>query len=193
MVHKTTLEGKLLISMPSIRDSNFENSVVFLCAHSDQGAMGLVINKPAPLMFFADLLDRVEIEGSINDIDEEILRVPVRLGGPVEQFRGFVLHTVDYNSFENTLAIGKQFGLTATTEILRDIAKNSGPHRRLVALGYAGWAPGQLENEIQHNGWLHCDADEDLLFSDALEIKHHQALKKLGVDPSMLSTDFGHA
>jgi putative transcriptional regulator len=193
MVHKTSLEGKLLISMPSIRDSNFEGSVVFLCAHSDQGAMGLVINKPAPLMFFADLLDRVEINGSISDINDEILRVPVRLGGPVEQFRGFVLHSVDYTAPDHTLAIGKHFGLTATTEILRDIAQNSGPLRRLVALGYAGWAPGQLENEIQHNGWLHCDADDDLVFSDALESKHHDALKKLGVDPLMLSSDFGHA
>jgi putative transcriptional regulator len=193
MLHGTSLGGKLLIAMPRIRDSNFDHSVVFLCAHSDQGAMGLVINKPAPLMYFADLLDKIELDGAIEDIPEDVLRVPVRLGGPVEQFRGFVLHSEDYMALDQTLAIGKEYGLTATVDILRDIAAGRGPKKRLVALGYAGWAPGQLEDEIQHNGWLHCEPDEDIIFGDILEDKHHVAMKKIGVDPGMLSADFGHA
>jgi putative transcriptional regulator len=192
MLHGTSLEGKLLIAMPSIRDPNFETSVVFLCAHNDQGAMGLVINKPAPLMFFADLLDRIALDRPVSDIPGEIMRTPVRLGGPVEQFRGFVLHSADYTTDAHTLVIGKNYGLTATIDILRDIAHEKGPARRIVALGYAGWAPGQLEDEIQHNGWLHCDADDNIVFSDALETKHHAALTLLGIDPGMLSTEAGH-
>lgn len=193
MKQGTSLEGKLLIAMPTIRDPNFENSVVFLCAHSDQGAMGLVINKPAPLMFFADLLDKIEVEGGLEHVPETVMRMAVRLGGPVEQFRGFVLHSVDYVAADQTLVIGKTFGLTATIDVLRDIAKGQGPSRKLITLGYAGWAPGQLENEIQNNGWLHCDADDSLIFDNVLETKYLAALSKIGVDPRMLSADFGHA
>jgi putative transcriptional regulator len=193
MTQDLTLAGKLLIAMPSIRDANFEHSVVYLCAHSDQGAMGLVINKAAPLMFYSDLLDKIDMGTKAAEIPEHVLRIPVRLGGPVEQFRGFVLHSGDYEQDETSLRINPSYSLTATVDILKDIALGSGPARMLVALGYSGWAPGQLENEIQNNGWLHCEPDEDLVFSDNLELKHQKALKKLGVDPMMLSADFGHA
>jgi putative transcriptional regulator len=193
MSQGTNLTGKMLIAMPSIQDGNFDHSVVFLCAHSDQGAMGLVINKAAPLMFFSDLLDKVELDVKARDIAEETLRMPVRIGGPVEQFRGFVLHDSGYGSPDTTLKVGAHYGLTATVDVLRDIAMGKGPTSRLIALGYSGWAPGQLENEIQHNGWLHCDADADLLFTDDLEAKHGKAIAKLGVSPGMLSADFGHA
>ncbi len=193
MVHGTFLDGKLLIAMPRIRDTSFENAVVFLCAHSEQGAMGLVINKPAPLMFFADLVDKIDMDGGTRAIPDHVMRMPVRLGGPVEQFRGFVLHSEDYCAPDQTLAIGKSFGLTATIDVLRDIALGQGPVKRLVALGYAGWAPGQLENEIQHNGWLHCDADDDIIFGESLDSKHISALLKLGIDPGRLSPDIGHA
>lgn len=193
MTQDLTLAGKLLIAMPSIKDANFEHSVVYLCSHSDQGAMGLVINKPAPLMFYADLLDKIDLGTKASEIPEHVMRMPVRLGGPVEQFRGFVLHSGDYEEDETSLRINPSYALTATIDILKDIALGTGPARSLVALGYSGWAPGQLENEIQNNGWLHCEPDEDLVFSDNLELKHQRALKKLGVDPMMLSADFGHA
>ncbi len=192
MTPATTLEGKLLIAMPSIRDPNFERSVVFLCAHTEQGAMGFVINKPAPLTVFSDLLEKTELAKRLEDVPEEVLRIPVRLGGPVETFRGFVLHTTDYPADETSLKVGQSYVVSATLDVLRDIANGKGPEQRLVALGYAGWSPGQLENEIMHNGWLHCDADADILFAHDLERKHAQALAKLGVDPRMLSSEAGH-
>jgi putative transcriptional regulator len=193
MVHGSFLTGKLLIAMPSIQDANFEHSVVFVCAHSNQGAMGLVINKPAPLMAFSDLLDKIDLDTEISMISEDVLRIPVRLGGPVEQFRGFVLHSCDYHASETSLRVSDDYMLTATVDILRDIAKGNGPQRYLITLGYSGWSPGQLESEIQNNGWLHCEADADLVFADNLESKHFCALKALGIDPGMLSSDVGHA
>jgi putative transcriptional regulator len=184
--------GKLLIAMPSIESGPFDGAVVFVCAHSDQGAMGLIVNKAAPLMFFADLLDKVELSQPMDMLPESVMRMPVRLGGPVEQFRGFVLHTDDYLTPNVTLPVTGGFGLTATTDILVEIAEGRGPIRRFAALGYSGWAPGQLEDEMQRNSWLHCEAEPDLLFSDNLELKHDLALKTLGVDPRMLSGDVGH-
>jgi putative transcriptional regulator len=192
MAKATSLLGKLLVAMPGIHDANFERSLVFVCAHSKHGAMGLIINKPAPLMSFADLVDKIDI-GPAHEIPAEILRVPVRLGGPVEQYRGFVLHSTDYKTAEFSLKVSSTYVLTATTDVLRDIALRKGPARSLITLGYSGWSPGQLENEIQRNGWLHCEADADLVFSDNLERKYGQALEKIGVDPAMLSSDFGHA
>jgi putative transcriptional regulator len=188
----TSLEGKLLIAMPSIHDPNFERSVVFICSHSEQGAMGFVLNKPAPLTQFSDLLEKTELADKLEDISEDVLRIPVRLGGPVETFRGFVLHSNDYPVQDTSLQVGENYHVTATLDILRDIATGRGPQARLVALGYAGWSAGQLENEILHNGWLHCDADEDIIFSPDLNRKHMKALAKLGVDPGMLSGEAGH-
>jgi putative transcriptional regulator len=188
----TSLEGKLLIAMPSLQVGHFMQSVVFLCAHSKHGAMGLIVNKAAPLMFFSDMLEKVELKRPLDSVPGEVLRLPVRLGGPVEQFRGFVLHSNEYDGDGSSLKIQGGYRLTATIDVLAAIAEGRGPLQRIVALGYSGWAPGQLEGEIQNNGWLHCDADSDLIFSEVLETKYSNALKKLGVDPRMLSSEVGH-
>jgi putative transcriptional regulator len=189
------LDGKLLIAMPGIGDPRFERSVIFLCAHSSDGAMGIVINKVAPNITFPDLLQRLDLLPAENRInfDKRISRMPVQFGGPVETGRGFVLHTTDYYSADTTLPISERVGLTATLDVLRAIAKGEGPQRSLLALGYSGWGPGQLEDEIQKNGWLHCEADEELIFVTANEDKYQAALEKLGIDPRMLSSEAGHA
>ena len=189
------LDGKLLIAMPGIGDPRFDRSVIFLCAHSADGAMGIVINKVAQNITFPDLLSRLDLlppESRIT-LDERLSQMPVQFGGPVETGRGFVLHTTDYYSADTTLPISERVGLTATLDVLRAIAKGEGPRRSLLALGYSGWGPGQLENEIQRNGWLHCEADEELIFTIANEHKYQAALQKIGIDPRMLSTDAGHA
>jgi putative transcriptional regulator len=189
------LDGKLLIAMPGIGDPRFERSVIFLCAHSSDGAMGIVINKVAQNITFPDLLQRLDLLPSENQInlDKRISQMPVQFGGPVETGRGFVLHTTDYYSADTTLPISERVGLTATLDVLRAIAKGQGPQRSLLALGYSGWGPGQLEDEIQRNGWLHCEADEELIFIVANDEKYQAALGKLGIDPRMLSSDAGHA
>jgi putative transcriptional regulator len=188
----TSLDGKILIAMPGMSDPRFEHALVFLCAHSEQGAMGLIINKAAPLMYFSDLVDKLDIATDPRSIPEDVMRKPVLYGGPVEQFRGFVLHSTDYFSAEASLPISPEVALTATVDVLRAIARGKGPERALLALGYSGWGPGQLEDEIQHNGWLHCEADEGLLFDSNIDGKYTRALAKIGVDPSMLSGDVGH-
>jgi putative transcriptional regulator len=193
MTKRTSLKGKLLIAMPSIQGDDFSRSVVFMCEHNKDGAMGLVINKPAPRMFFDDLVEKLNLAPKGSAIRDEILQIPILLGGPVKQFQGFVLHSSDYFSAAESLRITSDFALTATVDVLREIAKGKGPMRKLLTLGYAGWSPGQLEDEIKRNGWLHCDADLDLVFGTNKEGLHHAALAKLGVDPRMLSTDSGHA
>jgi putative transcriptional regulator len=192
MGHFASLAGKLLIAMPGIRGSIFEESVVLLCAHSDQGAMGLVLNKPAPLMCLKDLIDQIDW-GDADNLNQDSLGLRIMQGGPVESFRGFVLHDSNYPDSEFTLNIGANYRLTTTIEILRDIATGKGPERRIIAVGYAGWAPGQLENEIQHNGWLLCDAREDIIFGENTDTKHTQAMRTIGVNPAMLSNQVGHA
>ncbi len=189
------LEGQILIAMPTMSDPRFARSVIYICAHSQEGAMGLVINKPAENIDFAELMSRLNIpdgadaiEFDMNDLD----RV-VHFGGPVEPGRGFVLHTGEYNCRENTLAITDDVGLTATLDVLHEIAAGEGPKRSLLALGYAGWSPGQLESEIMQNGWLHCAADENLLFCTGAKDKYQTALDKLGIDPVLLSSDAGRA
>jgi putative transcriptional regulator len=192
MTKRGFLKGKLLIAMPSIHGDDFSHSVVFLCDHSKEGAMGLVLNKPAPRMIFSDLVEKLDL-GEVNrPPDDEILQIPVMLGGPVKQFQGFVLHSSDYKSDE-TLKVAAGYALTATVDVLKAIASGKGPKRKILALGYAGWSAGQLEDEILRNGWLTCDADADLVFSGNNEKMHEAALKKLGVDPAMLSSEAGHA
>ena len=188
MTKRTFLVGKLLIAMPSIKGDDFERSVVFLCAHSQEGAMGLVINKPAPRMIFADMADRLELDHT----SEDILQLPIMLGGPVKQFQGFVLHSCDYESAE-TLKVTGDFALTATNDILVAISKRKGPEHKILALGYSGWIAGQLENEIMRNGWLHCDADPELVFGTQRDKLHDAALAKLGVSAAMLSSEAGRA
>ncbi|MFN4142194.1 YqgE/AlgH family protein [Aestuariivirga sp.] len=195
MTKSPYLDGQLLIAMPGMSDPRFDRSVIYVCAHSEQGAMGIIINKTAPMMRFGDLLSQIDITGDEGAIEppQELLEMPVLFGGPVEQGRGFVLHTSDYFTADSSLPVAENIALTATVDILRAMAKGEGPQRAVLALGYAGWAPGQLENEIQLNGWLTCQADEELVFGLDFDERYGAALRKLKIDPAMLSSDAGHA
>jgi putative transcriptional regulator len=181
----SSLAGQLLIAMPQMEDPRFSRSVVFMCAHNHEGAMGLVVNKTVEQPSMGELLRQLGIEGDAFD------RAPVHFGGPVEAARGFVLHSTDYTE-QGTLIVGN-VGLTATLDILRMIGRGEGPRRKFFALGYAGWGPGQLDAEIQANGWLTVPADHALLFDDGNEDKWRRAIAKLGVDPFSLSGEAGHA
>ncbi|WP_373505896.1 YqgE/AlgH family protein [Aestuariivirga sp.] len=189
------LDGQLLIAMPGMGDTRFERSVVYMCAHSEQGAMGIIINKTTPMMRFGDLLSQLDLhpQDSPMEPSAELMEMPVLFGGPVEQGRGFVLHTSDYFTEDSSLPVAGNIALTATVDILKAMASGQGPQRAVLALGYAGWAPGQLENEIQHNGWLTVAADEDLLFGVDYDERYAAALRKLKIDPAMLSSEAGHA
>lgn len=180
------LTGKLLIAMPGMGDPQFAHSVVLICAHSADGAMGLIINKPVPELEFSTLLDQLGIPSGQGGC-------AIHFGGPVEHGRGFVLHSSDYRAEVGTLQIDDKFGMTATLDILRDIAGAAGPKQAFLALGYAGWGPDQLEEEIRQNGWLTCEADPDLVFATGNALKWGAALKGLGVDPLTLSAQAGHA
>ncbi|HXF53640.1 MAG TPA: YqgE/AlgH family protein [Hyphomicrobiaceae bacterium] len=189
------LDGQLLIAMPSMSDRRFARSVVYICAHSAEGAMGLIINQRAPNITFTGLLQQLGIvdEGSEDAVPPHVLSMAVHVGGPVETGRGFVLHSADYYASSSTLRIDKDVCLTATIDILKAMADGRGPGQAILALGYAGWAPGQLESEIQANGWLICPADADIVFDPRLELKYDRALSKIGIDPSHLVNDVGHA
>jgi putative transcriptional regulator len=192
---RSYLDGQCLIAMPTMRDERFERSVVYVCAHSDEGAMGLIINRPAPEVMLADLLVQLGIVDDENAIRLGPSEIPMQVlrGGPVETGRGFVLHSSDYFTAESTLPIDDGICLTHTIDVLKAIAVGDGPRRAVLALGYAGWGAGQLELEIQANGWLHCDADPELLFDLAIETKYSRAMSKLGVDPARLSSAAGRA
>src|SRR5437762_10433494 len=151
------LKGTLLIALPGMTDERFAQTVIYMCAHSAKGAMGIVINKPIPGLSFAEVLKQLQIETKPL-IDE----FPILYGGPVETGRGFVLHSGDYEGSDSTLPVSEDISLTATLDILRALAEGRGPKQALFALGYAGWAPGQVETEFQRNGWLHCKADPSL-------------------------------
>jgi putative transcriptional regulator len=189
------LDGHFLIAMPSMADKRFARSVVYVCAHSADGAMGIVINKLAEEVSFRELLVQLEIVQARNepDLPGGVDKVRVHRGGPVETGRGFVLHSGDFFLENATLPIAEGVCLTATLEILRAIAEGRGPDRAVLALGYAGWAPGQLEAEIQANGWLHSPANSAILFDDDVEGKYDRALATIGIEPAMLSMDAGHA
>ncbi len=181
------LDGHLLVAMPQMSDPRFARSVIYLCAHSSDGAMGLVVNKLIDSITFPDLLRQLNIdEASSTD------QIRIHFGGPVESGRGFVLHSDDYVQ-ESTLVVNEGIALTATIDVLRAIANDEGPRRSLLALGYAGWAPGQLDAEIQANGWLHVDPDDDLIFGGDLDKKWEQAINKLGIDLSVFSGVAGRA
>jgi putative transcriptional regulator len=184
----TSLAGQLLVAMPQMLDERFARSVIYLCAHSeDAGAMGLVINKVVDALTMSELFAKLDIRPSAI-----VNTRPVHFGGPVEAGRGFVLHTADYSE-EATLVVNGNIAVTATLEILRAIGEGRGPRQSLFALGYAGWAPGQLDAEIQANGWLSVAADDALVFDPDHDGKWRRALSKLGIDLSMLSSDAGHA
>ncbi|MDN3276248.1 YqgE/AlgH family protein [Frankia sp. RB7] len=189
------LDGQLLIAMPVMGDSRFERSVIYLCAHSAEGAMGIIVNHPAGSIDFPELLEQLGIvkKGEHIKLPQNAESMKVLAGGPVDTGRGFVLHSSDFYIEHATLRIDDGVCLTATVDILRAIANGSGPKHAILALGYAGWAPGQLETEIQSNGWLHCDADADLIFGDDVDEKYGRALRKIGIDPGMLSNEAGHA
>jgi putative transcriptional regulator len=182
------LSGKFLVAMPQMGDPRFERTVIYLCAHTAEGAMGLVVNRALEDVHLPDLLHQLNIPdtGSGDAIQ-------VHFGGPVETGQGFILHSADYMQ-DSTLMVAGGVGLTATLDILKDIARGAGPHRSLLALGYAGWGAGQLESEIQANGWLIVPADEMLLFDHDLETKWERALAKIGVDITLLASGAaGHA
>ncbi|HUB85947.1 MAG TPA: YqgE/AlgH family protein [Rhizomicrobium sp.] len=182
------LEGKLLIALPGMSDPRFAKSVIFMCAHSSEGAMGIVINRPIEGLGFREMARKLDLAVTATTPD-----IPVLSGGPVETGRGFVLHSGDYKSDQSTLVVSGNVSLTATLDILRAMVVGHGPHRAIFALGYSGWGPGQIEGEIQMNGWLHCDADEKILFDTAVDAKWNAALRKLGVDVSGLSAHAGRA
>jgi putative transcriptional regulator len=189
------LDGQMLIAMPAMSDERFTRAVIYVCAHSTEGAMGIIINQPAQNIKFPDLLvqlevipaaERIQLPGRAED-------VKVLKGGPVETGRGFVLHSADFFIENSTLPIDEGICLTATLDILKAIARGNGPASAILALGYAGWAPGQLEQEIQQNGWLHCAADPELIFGQDTDTKYEKALRKIGIDLGMLSSESGHA
>lgn len=189
------LDGKFLIAMPALDGSDFARSVIYICAHSPEGAMGLVINKPLEHLTFPDLLVQLEIIP-----EERRIRLPsaaramrVHRGGPVDAGRGFVLHSSDFHLDASTLPVSEELSLTATVEILKAIADGRGPEHSLLMLGYAGWAPGQLESEIQDNGWLITDADPEIIFGAADDERYRKALASLGVDLAALSPVSGRA
>jgi len=187
------LDGQLLVAMPIMTDKRFARSVIYMCAHSAEGAMGLIINQRAPHISFGELLEQLSIEGGNGEDRPDLADIDVHVGGPVETGRGFVLHSSDYYVAESTLPIDEGVSLTATIDILKAIAGGKGPGKAILALGYAGWRPGQLEHEIQANGWLHCPADLDLLFDRDLDQKYERAMSKIGIDPSHLVSEAGHA
>ena len=190
-----SLEGQMLIAMPGLREGPFARSVVYLCAHREDGAMGIIVNQRSSTITFADLLVQLDVVKQ-----DEAIRLPARAGavrvlrgGPVEQGRGFVLHSSDFLVGESTITVGDGICLTATLDILRAIAKGEGPQKAVLALGYAGWSSGQLESEMMANGWLNCPADPDIVFDSDFDAKYDRALSKIGVDAAMLSMDAGHA
>lgn len=192
---RSYLDGQFLIAMPGMADTRFARAVVYVCAHSSDGAMGIMINQPAPQITFRDLLVQLDIiqEGQEIRLPGPADHMRVHHGGPVETTRGFVLHSSDYFIESSTLPIDEHVCLTATLEILKAIAAGNGPENAMLALGYAGWAPGQLESEIQANGWLFCNAEPELIYDSDLDSKYGRALGLLGVDPARLASDAGHA
>jgi putative transcriptional regulator len=187
-VESMELQGKLLIAMLGMSDPRFDRSVILLCAHSENGAMGLIINKPSRELRLSALADHLGISKSANGRD-----IRVHIGGPVESGRGFVLHSDDWNDGSATMAIPGGLGMTATVDILEALAGGDGPREALLALGYAGWGPGQLESEIRRNDWLIADPGSGVIFDAEDAQKWSLSLKAMGVDPVTLSASAGRA
>ncbi len=182
------LIGRLLVAMPGIEDPRFERAVLYLCAHDEEQAMGLAVNRPVEGLTVFELLARLGVKSRIQAPSDLVL-----LGGPLERERGFVLHTDDFTSPDSTLPVADGLGLTATRDVLDAMASANRPRKAILALGYAGWGPGQLEQELRDNVWLICDADEDLLFDEDHEHKWTRALAKLGITADHLSATAGRA
>src|SRR5215469_2666139 len=181
------LTGQLLIAMPTMEDPRFAQSVIYLCAHTPEGAMGLVLNRPLQRPKFDDLLRQLEVAPV-----PPARRIRLCSGGPLDNARGFVLHTTDWTG-EGSLRVNDEVALTASLDVLKAIAEGNGPREGLLALGYAGWGPGQLDAEIQQNAWLSVPADETIVFDDDSNTKWRRALGKLNIDPLLLSGAAGHA
>jgi putative transcriptional regulator len=193
--HRGYLDGQFLVAMPHMEDKRFRRAVVYMCAHSADGAMGIVVNHAATHVSFPDLLVQLKIvpEGADILLPPGAETPQIVQGGPVEQARGFVLHTPEVFIDNSTLPIAEGVCLTATLDILKAIAHGRGPRHAMLALGYAGWSAGQLEGEIQANGWLSCPADSSIIFDADLDSKYARVLRSLGVDPAALSTAAGRA
>lgn len=181
------LEGQLLLAMPGMMDPRFDRTVIYVCSYTEEGAMGLVVNRYLNSLTFSELLEQLDIE-----VEEPVSDIPVHAGGPVETGRGFVLHSTDYIQ-DSSLVVSESIALTATVDILKAIAEGRGPRYRLLALGYAGWSPGQIDQEIQNNGWLTCPANEQLIFETSPDDMWPRAMSMMGIDVSMLSSHAGHA
>jgi putative transcriptional regulator len=182
------LGGKLLIAMPGIGDPRFDRTVIYLCTHSKRAAMGLIINRPAPDIAFPELLGQLDIAET-----DAGRRPRIRIGGPVERSRGFVLHSSDYALKDATVPVTPAISMTASIDILKDLATGKGPEQAFLALGYSGWGPGQLEREIRANGWLVADPDAEIVFGDDDKDKWQAALALIGIDPRLLSGVGGKA
>ena len=181
------LTGQFLLAMPHMKDARYEKAVIFICGHDVNGAMGLVINKHLGNLTLKGLLDYLNLS------QEAIKRdLPIFFGGPVDSSRGFVLHSNDF-THPGTISLGKNICLTATVDVLQSIAEGGGPKNCLLAMGYVGWTPGQLDAELHSNKWLQIEADPDLLFNVPVEKRWARAIAKLGVSPETLSEDFCQA
>jgi putative transcriptional regulator len=191
----TYLDGQLLVAMPGMMDERFARAVIFICAHSSEGAMGIILNRPAANVTMPDLLVQLEIVPEVERISlpQKVGNMQVLMGGPVETSRGFVLHSPDFHLAQSTLPIDDGICLTATIDILRAIAAGRGPANAVLALGYAGWGAGQLEMELQANGWLNTPADAEIVFNTAADVRYEMALRRIGIEPAMLSMEAGHA
>ena len=181
------LAGKLLIAMPGMMDPRFDGSVIYMCSHSSEGAMGLVINRPIEHAFFKELCSQLSIEAT------NARSIPVLFGGPVDQSRGFVVHSQDYQAEVSTQPIGQTLSMTATKDIIEAVATGSAPEQASLFMGYSGWGAGQIEDEIANNGWLTTDAPQDLVFARDASLKWEMALATLGISPLVLSADAGRA
>ena len=186
-------DGQFLIAMPSMTDGNFSRTVIFICAHSDEGAMGFIINRPQSISF-PEVLTHLKLIGQhdAHTLPEDMRNFQIRSGGPVENGRGFVLHSDDFHS-ESSIPVNDDISLTATLDVVKAMARGDGPKRAAMMLGYAGWAAGQLDLEMANNVWLNCPASDSLIFDRTLDLKYEQALALMGVSPAMLSSEAGHA
>ncbi|WP_353474527.1 YqgE/AlgH family protein [Salipiger sp. H15] len=184
----TDLTGSVLIAMPGMGDERFEHAVIYLCAHSDEGAMGLIVNKPSADVTLEGLFEQLGIDAAPGSHPE-----PVHFGGPVEMGRGFVLHSADYRSELTTLQVDDGFSMTGTLDVLEHIARGDGPDDWIAMLGYAGWGPGQLEGELAQNAWLVCPASRELVFGTPDAGKWGAALDSLGIAALALSGEGGRA
>lgn len=192
--NKMNIEGQFLVAMPNMGDTRFENTIIFVCAHSQEGAMGFIINKGLSEPTTTDFLLKLGIVSDTNtdQIPQNVVQSELKTGGPVEPGRGFILHSPDYSS-SSTLFVNEEVCLTATLEILRDLSVGKGPESFFVALGYSGWGAGQLEGEIAANGWLTCSHEAGIIYDTDNDGKYSKIMKSMGIDPKLISHDAGHA